>query len=690
MGRLNTFITNNTTNDFEKLYEEMSFDQYLDKCYENPKLVRNSFQRIYDMIVSQGSYEIDRYRKKVVVYKFFESNPQIKIFGIEEQLEQLVSHFKGAAGGFGPEKRILLLCGPVGSSKSTILRLLKRGLENYSKTEEGALYTFSWVNLPTGSTGLYTTDVCECPMNEEPLKLIPLEIRNKILGDLNKVLRDSYTSQGQNAPYTLSCVGDLDPKCKFFFDKLLKKYNGNWSEVIKNHIVVKRIQYSEANRVGIASFQPKDEKNQDSTELTGDINFALLPTFGSDSDSRVFSFDGEFEVANRGIIEFIEMLKLEVAFLYDLLGASQEQSIKPKKFPQIAIDEAIVGHTNIPEYEKLKGNQYMEALKDRTVKIEIPYLLEWSKELKVLEQDYNSERIPQHIAPHTLEIAALFAVLTRLEEDRDSKINLVEKAELYDGKMLPGWTVDRVKELREKNPLEGMNGLSARYIQDKISTTLSGRHDYINPFMVLNALKSGLDSHSLINNKDLIRKYQNCITLTTKKLDDILKREVQKALVGDEEAIVRLCTNYIDNLMAYISKTKITNKITGREESPDEKLMRSIESKIDVPESTCDDFRRMIAAFIGDLAVKNKQFKWDSNALLKRALEAKLFEDTKDHIKLSAFSSGATTVDADVQKKIDAVKARLVDKHGYNTQSATDVLDYVSSIFARGDLADDE
>jgi serine protein kinase len=288
-----------------------------------------------------------------------------------------------------------------------------------------------------------------------------------------------------------------------------------------------------------------------------------------------------------------------------------------------------------------------------------------------------------------LKIAALFSVLTRLEDDKDNKITLTEKADLYDGKMLPGWTIDRVREIKDKNPTEGMTGMSARYVQDKISSTLSSRHDYINPFMVLNALKSGLDNHSLISNKDLVRKYQNCITLATKKLDDILKNEVQKALVGDEEAIVRLCANYIDNLMAYINKSRITNKITGREESPDEKLMRSIESKIDVPESTCDDFRRMIAAFIGDLAVKQKTFRWDSNPLLKKALESKLFEDTKDHIKLSAFSSGATTVDPDVQKKIDAVKQRLVEKYGYNEQSATDVLDYVSSIFARGDLAED-
>jgi serine protein kinase len=689
MVSLTQFANNNNLDDYKKLHEELGFEEYLNRCYSNPKLARNSHQRIYDMITSFGTEEIDKYRKKIVTYKFFENHEEIKVFGIEDQLESLVAHFKGAAGHYGPEKRILLLCGPVGSAKSTICRLIKRNMEDYSKTENGAWYSYKWVNLPTGQNGFYTSDTCECPMNEDPIKLLPLTVRKQVLEELNKIHTDNTDPAQRTTLYSLNVEGEINPKCKFFFDKLLKMYNGDWVKVVNNHIVVVRKQYSEADRVGIASFQPKDEKNQDSTELTGDINFALLPTFGSDSDPRTFNFDGEFCVANRGVIEFIEMLKLETAFLYDLLGASQEKSIKPKKFSQISIDEAIIGHTNIPEYEKLKNNQYMEALKDRTVRIEIPYLLEWSKELKVLEQDYNSNKIKQHIAPHTLQIAALFSVLTRLEDDKDNKITLTEKADLYDGKMLPGWTIDRVREIKDKNPNEGMTGMSARYVQDKISSTLSSRHDYINPFMVLNALKSGLENHSLISNKDLVRKYQNCITLATKKLDDILKNEVQKALVGDEEAIVRLCANYIDNLMAYINKARITNKITGREESPDEKLMRSIESKIDVPESTCDDFRRMIAAFIGDLAVKGKTFRWDSNPLLKKALESKLFEDTKDHIKLSAFSSGATTVDPDVQKKIDAVKQRLVEKYGYNEQSATDVLDYVSSIFARGDLAED-
>jgi serine protein kinase len=676
---------------FVDINEEMTFEEYLDRCYENPKLVRTAYQRIYDMVMAKGTSEVEQYRKILTKYNFF-ADDAIPIYGLEETLDCFMRHVKGAAGGYGTEKRILLLHGPVGSSKSTICRLLKRGMEKYSLTPAGAWYTFKWVNLPTGADGIYVSETDECPMHEEPLKLLPADMRKVLLEELNEVHVKQTPEKDRSTLYRLVVEGELDPRCKLFMQYLLKKYNGDWKQVVDNHIRVIRKTYSEADRTGIATFQPKDEKNQDATELTGDINFSKISQFGSDSDPRAFSFDGELCVGNRGVCEFIEMLKLEQAFLYDLLGASQEKSIKPKKFSQVTVDEAIIGHTNQPEFEKLKNNQFMEALRDRTVKIDVPYLLRWNDEIKVLKQDYGNGRVKQHVAPHTLEIAALWSVLTRLQDDKDGKISLVDKAELYNGKMLAGWTEDSVKELRDKYYDEGMaGGVSARYVQDKISNCLADRHDYINPFMVLNALKDGLENNSLISNKDQILRYNTCIELASKKLDEILKSEVQKALIGDEDAVVRLCTNYIDNLMAYINKSKVKNPYTGREESPDERFMRGIETKIDVPEVGVDDFRRMVAAFIGELSHKGKQFRWDSNPLLKKAFEAKLFEDTKDHIKLSALHvSGASVVDPKIQEKIDQVKTRLIKEHGYNEQSARDVLDYVGSIFARGDLADQD
>ena len=366
---------------FNKLNEDMSFSEYLTLVYKNPKLTRTAYQYLYDMIISKGTKKIERYRRTYIHYNFFD-DAEIPIFGLEETLHQLVQFFRGAAGGYGPERRVLLLHGPVGSSKSTILRCIKRGLEKFSLTEDGSWYTFKWVNMPSS---IYTQEEDESPMHEDPLKLLPIDIRKEILKELNEIYIKCLGEKEQHSLYKLNVEGELDPRSKKFMKELLFQYKGDWGKVIENHIKVVRKVHSETDRCGIATFQPKDEKNQDSTELTGDINWGKLPHFGTDSDPRAFNFDGEFCVGSRGIIEFIEVLKLAKEFLYDLLGASQEHQIKPKKFPQVSIDTVLVGHSNNPEYEKLKNDQTMEALRDRTVKIDVPYLLRWSEELKILE-----------------------------------------------------------------------------------------------------------------------------------------------------------------------------------------------------------------------------------------------------------------------------------------------------------------
>jgi len=676
---------------FQTLNEEMSFEEYIDLLHEKPKLCRNSFQYIYDMIVEPGVETFERYRKTYRRYKFFSEDPQSPIYGLEETLDDLVNFIKGAAGGYGTEHRVLLLHGPVGSSKSTICRIIKRGLENYSRTDAGAWYTYKWVNLPTeGEDFLYTNSVDECPMFQDPILLMEPNMRAKLIKDLNSVLKEQTPEEEQAEMYELSSEGGLNPRCRLFMQHLLKMHGGSWEKVVKEHIRVIRRTHSEVDRVGIGTFQPKDEKNQDSTELTGDMNFGKIGHFGADSDPRAFNFDGEFEVANRGMLEFIEALKLANEFLYDLLGASQEHQIKPKKFSQVQIDEMIIAHTNNPEYEKLRNNKHMEALRDRTIKVDVPYLLRWDDEKAVLEQDYGPDKVKQHIMPHTLDIASFFSVSTRLEVPEDEKLNIRDKVKLYNGKSLPGWTEDSVKELRDKYSSEGMfGGVSARYVQDKISNCLAKNHEYINVFMVLNELKEGLAESALITDVEQVRHYEFCIEEAKNELDDILKNEVQKALVADENAIVRLCAKYIDNVIAFVNKEKVTDPITGKNIDPNERLMRSIEEKIDVPEQGVDDFRRSIAAFIGTLANKGKEFQWDSNPELKQALQKKIFEDTKDHIKIATLSSESSVVDPDLQEKIDAIKTRLIDNHGYNDKSASDVLEYVSGIFARGDSDDD-
>jgi serine protein kinase len=601
------------------------------------------------------------------------------VFGLDITLMKLVNTFRSAAYGYGTDKRVILLHGPVGSAKSTIVRLLKKGLEEYTKTPEGALYTFEWLwDDKDGST------VFSCPMQEDPLHLIPLEWRQKAFDELGL---DEKCEE-----YPLPVRGELNPACRFRFNMLMERYDGDWNKVVE-HVRIRRLVFSEQDRVGIGTFQPKDEKNQDSTELTGDINYRLIAEYGSDSDPRAFNFDGEFCVANRGIIEFVEVLKLDVAFLYDLLGATQEHKIKPKKFSQTDIDEVIIGHTNEAEYQRLLNNEFMEALRDRTVKIDVPYITKTKEEVKIYAKDFgpNATRTRGiHVAPHTLEVAAMWAVMTRLETPKKHDLSVLQKMKLYDGKTLPGYTEENVKELRKEAVREGLDGISPRYIQDKISNAMANEKAgrYINPFIVMNELNSGLKSHSLISDEETRQTYKVLLNEVRREYEDIVKNEVQRAISADEDAIGRLCSNYIDNMKAYTQKEKVKNPFTGQNEEPDERLMRSIEDKIDISESRKDDFRREIMNYIGALAIEGKHFDYQTNERLHKALEAKLFDDQKDTIKLSSLVSNV--VDRETQKKIEVVKQRLIDNYGYNEESATDVLNFVASIFARGDAKERE
>ena len=673
---------NNAVNDFRNFHWEGSFSDYLDIVKKRPAVTRNAFQRMYDMILSWGTTSYVEYKKTIVRYNFFDDpidHGKDAVFGLDVPLMKLVHFFKSAAYGYGTEKRVLLLHGPVGSAKSTIARLLKKGIERYSRQEDSPLYTFRWVDEKGKDQILGNQSEMACPMHEEPLKLIPEELRPRFIEELNK---------GTKSEYKVTITGDVCPACRYVQREFMRRYNGNLTKVLE-HVRVQRLILSEKDRIGIGTFQPKDEKNQDSTELTGDINYRKIAEYGSDSDPRAFNFDGEFNIANRGVVEFIEVLKLDVAFLYDLLGASQEHKIKPKKFPQTDIDEVILGHTNEPEFKKLQNNEFMEALRDRTVKIDVPYITKLKQEIKIYEKDFNSTKIKgKHIAPHTVEVAGMWAILTRLEQPKKANLSLLQKLKLYDGKTLTGYTEDNVKELRKEAVREGLEGISPRYVQDKISNALvndkGGDSGCVNPFMVMNELEGGLKHHALVGSDEKRREYKELLAVVKQEYEDIVKNEVQRAISADEDGISKLCSNYIDNVKAYTQREKVKNKYTGQDEEPDERLMRTIEDKIDIPESRKDDFRREIMNYIGALAIEGRTFDYKTNERLHKALELKLFEDQKDTIKLTSLVSNV--VDRSTQEKIDVVKTRLIKNYGYCEICSTDVLNFVASIFARGDV----
>jgi len=349
------------------------------------------------------------------------------------------------------------------------------------------------------------------------------------------------------------------------------------------------------------------------------------------------------------------------------------------------VGNVVCHNTNDPEFRRLQNNEFMEALRDRTVKIDVPYNTRLADEVRIYEKDFNATRVKgKHIAPHTIEVAAMWAILTRLVQPRNASLTLLQKLKLYNGKTLPGFTEDNVIDLKREAADEGMHGISPRYIQDKISNALVVHpdEDNINPFMVMHELEVGLRHHALISDEETLKHYRELLSVVREEYEDIVKNEVQRAIAADEDALTRLCGNYIDNVKAYTQREKVRNRFTGNYEEPDERLMRSVEEKIDIPESRKDDFRREIMNYIGALAVDGRKFDYRTNERLQKALELKLFEDQKDTIKLTSLVSNV--VDKATQEKIDVVKSRLIRNYGYNDSSATDVLTFVASIFARG------
>ncbi len=658
---------------YEKLHVTYSFQEYLDKVKMQAHLARNSFQRMYDMINQYGKKAYEDAKKEVISYHFFQDpfkKGKDAVFGLDVPLMKLVHILKAAALGYGPVKRVILLHGPVGSAKSTICRLLKKGLEVYSRQEQGAIYTFDWIDEKGEFEDIFGKEVryFKNPMNENPLLLLPLEKREEFLSSIKN-----------KTQWPLEVQGELCPPSQHIFKSLMVHYKGEIHKVFE-HVKMRRFLLSEKDRIGIGTFQPKDEKNQDSTELTGDINFRKIVQYGSDSDPRAFNFDGEFNIANRGMIEFVEMLKLDVAFLYDLLTASQEHMIKPKKFAQTYIDEVIIGHTNEPEYQKFIDNEFMEALRDRTVKVDIPYITKLDDEVKIYERDFSQKKLNHHsttlyLAPHCLEMVAMWSVLTRLETPKKSNLDLLKKLKLYNGELLNQFTPDNVKELRKSAEKEGLHGISPRYIQDKISKTLvlsqELGHQCITPPMLLKELESGLRHHSLISSEEVKDEYIKLIKQVEKEYNSIIEREVRESFCFDDHAVDHLFQRYKEEVLQYC---------TGK--SCDEKFMRSIENKIDINEVQKNDFRQEVSNYVKSNEEEGNgkgPFKIDGK--LREALEAKDYEDKKERLKQYLLKSDPQ--DFELKEKVELAKKKLIKEFHYDEISAPLILERVSNIISK-------
>ena len=609
------------------------FGEYFDKIVENPEIVRTSHQLAYGAVTSRPD--------------FFRTGRNA-LFGAEKSTEQFIDILKAGAEGLEIGRRIVILVGPPGSGKSTLVNGTKRGIEEYTKTDEGAVYAIDG-----------------CPMHEEPLHLIPKDMR-----------------PGIEEAYGIKIEGDLCPHCAV-------TYGGDNvdSETIKN-APIKRIFFSENDRIGIGTFKPSDPKSQDITELTGSPDFSKIGEYGTASDARAFKFDGELNVANRGIMEFVEMLKSDERFLYTLLDLTQDKVIKAPRFPNISADEVILAHTNMTEYLSYVQNPKNEALRDRMVVIPVPYTLRVSDEQKIhdklIAQSELVKRSSVHINPNTLETAATFAVLSRLKDS--NKYNKLQKLKIYDGQDTENLTQRDLRELQEEHRDEGMSGISPRFVIDALSTALiEGDKECLTPIDAIRALRKNLDAHP--HTRDMKKEDKDALLDDLESARDFFnekaKKEVQRAFVyAYEETAQSLCANYLTNVEAFCERRKVVDEFTENEVEPDEKLMRSIEEQIGIAENGKKEFRSELLMRIGSVYRNGGTFDHTTHPRLREAIEKKLFADMKDMVVMTTTGK---MQNEEQKKRLQTVQDTLVEEQGYCPHCADELIRYAGAMLSRAE-----
>jgi len=597
---------------------------------------RTSHQYIWDMLRWKGYKGVDE--ENAAAISLFSG----ELYGVDKALERVAEYFKAAAAGSEVGRRLLLLLGPPSGGKSTLVILLKKGLEEYSHTEEGAIYALQ------GS-----------PIHESPLLLVPSTLRAEF--------RETYG---------VDVTGELSPLSRV---RLEEEFDGDFMK-----FPVERVFLSEAGRVGVGTYAPHDPTTADIADLVGSVDLSKAAQYGDEGDPRAWSWSGAVYAASRGLLEMIEILKVKREFLYLLLTLTQEKNVKVSRFPLIYLDETILAHTNMAEFKKFLQEKENEALLDRMVIVQVPYTLCYMDEARIYKKLISAATAFRevHLDPHALKVAAVFAVITRMQKSEREGLDLSKKVRLYAGEDVEGISEAEVERIRIETPDEGLTGISPRFVINSISNAITrSEARSLTSMEVMLAIKDAVESDPRIDPKEKRRAVDLLVVVRKDFYNRWVKEDVHKALFASFEAEAQaLLEKYLDEVEAMLDRRELTDAITGETRPPDERFLRSVEQKIKISDAGKLSFRQevvrkaMVAFKLGD------RFTLSSHGRLKEAIEQYLFEERRDVLRLV---SSVTRPDQEAQEKISAVEERLVTEYGYDRHSAKEALNYVTTLLSQ-------
>ncbi len=593
-------------------------------------------KRLYRQITSAGITTLDESDERcnklfdgdaVKVYDYFSS----QFFGMERPLEKVMRFLHSAAMKGEESRQVLLLLGPVGAGKSALVEHIKGALEM--------------------SDPIYVLK--GCPIREEPLHLIP------------RSLREEFAES-----YGIKIEGDLCPVCRH---RLINEFGGDYTK-----FPITQSSFSVRGRKGVGVVPPMDPNTQDTSLLIGSEDISKLDLYPED-DPRALSLNGAFNVGNRGIVEFVEVFKNEIEFLHTMITATQEKNVpSPGKQAMIYFDGVILAHCNEAEWNKFKAEHTNEAILDRIVRVNIPYCLEFEQEVKIYEKLIARSDYECHIAPHTLEIAAMFAVLSRLKPS--NKVDALTKMKIYNGEEIVEKGLIKkvdIKDLREEVEDEGMTGISTRFIMKAIDASLAdSTKNMITPISIRDTLIKQVKEQIVTPE---VRKV--CLQFLQKTLHEeylsILEKEITKAFVtAYEEQAESLFNNYLDHAEAYVNNTRVKDNVTSEDMEPDEKFLQSIEEQIGIKGSAKNNFRADISSYMFAKLRRNETIDWRSYGPLREAIENKLVSSVRD---ISRIVTKSKSRDNKQQKKFNAMVQTLIEDYGYNEESAEEVIKFASN-----------
>lgn len=561
-----------------------------------------------------------------------------RVFGIDDVLEEIVRVFRSASRGLDIRRRILLLVGPPGSAKSTIVEVLKRCLEGYTATPEGAVY---------GLGG--------CPMHEDPLHLLPPESRERLLRERG-----------------IAVEGELCPVCAW-------RLANEWQDDIAR-APVERVVFSEQRRVGIATFAPSDPNVQDVSDLVGSMDLVALQKWGVESHPLAYRFDGSLNVANRGLCELIEWLKTKTEIQFTLLTLAQERQIKTGRFALISADEVLLAHSNEAEYQRFVNDRKNEALHSRTYLVRVPYNLRWSDEVRIYEKLLAEARGVGHLAPWTLKAAGAWALLSRYE--KNEKYPPALKLKLYDGQFEGEYRPAHAEEAREQSPRDGMAGVSPRQVINALSqASVAAAVPCVTPVDALRALRESLAHHVRAETPQATLELTANIATVRKEYDAWALETVSKAFVeAFDDAAQSLLKKYLDMAEASLRQDRLRDPVTGDWIEPDERFLRSLEDLIGVSESGRRAFREELLVRVAGTLRRGEAFRYDSHPRLRTAIEKHLFADLQGLIRTTVSSK---VPDEEQRRRLEEVRGRLVRQGGFCPHCSAALLRYVGYLLER-------